>query len=328
MNLILSHESDIDGLGSIILGKLAFEQFDYELFPNPEALEIAFSKYLEQGVINKYDKIFITDLALYDPALTKVANSEFYQKVLIFDHHKKAIDEKLDRYVFSKIVESDEKGKKCGTLLFYEYLLQNNLIIPNKGLAEFVELVRLEDTWEWKKAKDKGNKAHDLAILFNSLGVEDFIDHITLKLLNTNSSFEFNDEEKNFIKNKKEEYEKNLEYLMSKAEYFIDEYENKFGIVFADYEYRNELAEYVKRINNPYNIEYLIIVAMNKGKFGQKSYRSINTKFDVNKIASFHGGGGHPNAASVNITEEQKSIALVLIKKEGLKYLANCSYKD
>ena len=65
---------------------------------------------------------------------------------------------------------------------------------------------------------------------------------------------------------------------------------------------------------------------MNKGEFGQKSYRSIDESFDVNEVAVMHGGGGHPGAASVNITEEQKAKALVLTKKEGLKYLADSKY--
>ena len=29
-NIIFSHESDIDGLGCIVLGKLAFQDIDYE----------------------------------------------------------------------------------------------------------------------------------------------------------------------------------------------------------------------------------------------------------------------------------------------------------
>ena len=36
--IIFSHESDIDGMGSIILGKLAFKDLDYILAPNPESL--------------------------------------------------------------------------------------------------------------------------------------------------------------------------------------------------------------------------------------------------------------------------------------------------
>ena len=83
-------------------------------------------------------------------------------------------------------------------------------------------------------------------------------------------------------------------------------------------------------INNTF-LKYLIIVALEKGSFGQKSYRSIEEGFDVGKIAEAHGGSGHPGAASVNITEKQKEYALILRRnsnRESLNYLANCNYEE
>lgn len=169
-------------------------------------------------------------------------------------------------------------------------------------------------------------KAHDLAILFNVVGIETYLSLMISKLISNDPQFEFAKEELLLIKNKKEEYIRTLEMIMSSAEYFLDKNNNKFGIVFADYEYRNELAEYIKKINNPEKIKYFISVSMNKGEFGQKSYRSIEENFDVNEVAMLHGGGGHKNAAAVNITEEQKEKVLVLTKKEGLRYLADSKY--
>ena len=70
---IFSHESDIDGIGCIILAKLAFKEPKFVLAPNVEKLELIFRDYLKSGQLEQYDKIFITDLALYDPSLTLVA---------------------------------------------------------------------------------------------------------------------------------------------------------------------------------------------------------------------------------------------------------------
>lgn len=324
--IIFSHESDIDGLGCAVLSKLAFENVECIFAPNVEKLESIFRKFIETHKLDKYDNIYVTDLALYDPSLTMVAESFLKDKVHIFDHHKRAIDDGMNRYSFTKIIEDDCNGKKCGTELFYEYLIQNNLIINTPAISEFVELTRLEDTWEWKGLGADGEQAHDLAILFNAIGLNNYISSMTSKLLNNPVFFELSEEEKVLIKNKKEEYSNLLKSIILSAEYFLDENNNKFGIVFADYEYRNELAEYIKQSGNPETIKYFIVVAMNKGEFGQKSYRSIDENFDVNKVAMLHGGGGHPKAASVNITKEQKSKALVLAKKEGLKYLADCKY--
>ncbi len=326
LNIIFSHESDIDGLGSIILGKLAFSKVEYVLVPNVETLELTFRNYLESNQLDKYAHIYITDLALYNPSLTMVAESSIRKKVQIFDHHKRAIEDGMNQYNFTKIVENDEIGKRCGTDLFYQYLVENNFIQTNKAIEEFVELTRLEDTWEWKNSSILGEKAHDLAILLNAIGKESYISKIYEKLVGHFESFEFDEDEIVLIKNKKDEYVQTLKSIISTSEYFLDEKGNKYGAVFADYEYRNELAEYMRQNNNPEAIQYYIIVAMNKGEFGQKSYRSIEEGFDVNEIAMMHGGGGHLGAASVNITEEQKMKALTLTKREALQYLADSNY--
>lgn len=244
----------------------------------------------------------------------------------MFDHHKRAIDDQMNRFSFTTIIEEDEHGKKCGTQLFYEYLIKENYLKETATIKEFVELTRLEDTWEWKKAGTIGKKAHDLAILFNELGIEKYISTMLSKLLDNPKAFEFSKEELSLIQEKKNEYNGLLKEIMTNAEYFLDENNNKFGAVFADYEYRNELAEYIQNNGNKENIKYFIVMAMNKGQFGQKSYRSIDKDFDVNEVAVLHGGGGHKGAASVNITEDQKAKVLTLSKKEGLKYLADSKF--
>ncbi len=83
-NLIFSHESDIDGLNAVILSKIAFDKVDYVLMPNVEELEKTFREYLESGKLEKYHKIYITDLALYNPSLEMVENSKLKEKVKVF----------------------------------------------------------------------------------------------------------------------------------------------------------------------------------------------------------------------------------------------------
>lgn len=325
--IIFSHESDIDGIGCIILAKLAFKELHYVLAPNVEKLELTFRDYLKSGKLEQYDKIFITDLALYDPSLTIVAESSLKDKVFVFDHHKRAIEDKMNRYSFTTILEEDNTGKRCGTNLFYEFLLKNNYIKSTKSIEQFVELTRLEDNWEWKNKGEFGITAHDLAILFNCVGINEYINKM-IELVTTNEDkFKLAIKDLDIINKKKEEYKKALTTILSSAEYFVDDAGNNFGIVYSNYEYRNELPEFIIRIGNPKAIKYLIVVAMDKGEFGQKSYRSVEEFFDVNEIAMKHGGGGHPGAACVNITKEQKEEASTLPRRDALEYLANSSYK-
>ena len=322
--LLYSHKSDIDGLGCVTLAKLAFKDFDYFLLPNVKELEELVRKHLESNYLANYNKIFITDLALNEPALSLLADSSFKDKTQILDHHQYAINENLNRYPFTFIEEVKYGKKRCATEIFYEYLVNNHYLTPSESLEHFTELTRLEDTWDWKKDKNIGIKAHDLAILFNSIGIEKYI-NTCLEKLNHNN-FSFTEEEKSIIQNKKDEYNKTLKEILAGTEYLIDKFGNKYGIVYANYEYRNELAEFIVKIGNPEKIKYLIIAALDKGEFGQKSYRSIDSACDVNKIASIYGGGGHLNAAAVNITKEQKEKALTLTRKEGLKYLAESKF--
>ena len=327
--VIFSHESDIDGLGSIILGKLAFDKIDYILCPNINVLQTKFNELIENKKIYNYDNIYVTDLTLYSPAADLVKNDAILSnKVLVFDHHKSAIDDGYNEYEFENIIVSDDNGKKrCGTDLFYDYLVSNKFITKTPIVDEFVELTRLEDTWGWKKNSNKGIMAHNLAILFNAIGIEQYI-NIMYRKLSHESIFSFTSGEQSIIETKKAEYVSLLMKIWNESELFEDESNNKYAALYADYELRNELSEYVKNLNID-NLKYLIIVALEKGEFGQKSYRSIEENFDVGTIAKSHGGSGHTGAAAVNITKEQRNHALLLKKtnnRDSLKYLVNSNY--
>ena len=104
--IIFSHENDIDGLGNIILGKMAFGEIEYVLASNVNILEAKFRDCLKKGLLHNYDRIFVTDLALYNPSLEMVSKDpELSKKVLVFDHHRSAINEGCGGYSFTKIVE-------------------------------------------------------------------------------------------------------------------------------------------------------------------------------------------------------------------------------
>ena len=50
--LIFSHENDIDGLGNIILGKIAFGEIKYILASNVNILEAKFRDCLKKGLLH------------------------------------------------------------------------------------------------------------------------------------------------------------------------------------------------------------------------------------------------------------------------------------
>ena len=149
--LLFTHKSDIDGMGNAVLAKLAFGEVNYVLCETFD-LQNEISKCYNDGSIYNYDSIFVTDLWLEEPTLSKIANDEkLKDKFFVFDHHKSALEGNFNKYSFTTIRISDDKGLCSGTSLFYEYLISKGLIDSNnQRISDFSELTRKYDTWEWK----------------------------------------------------------------------------------------------------------------------------------------------------------------------------------
>lgn len=324
--LLCSHKSDADGIGSVVLGKMAFNDFDYKLFEDPNDLEIKFRRMINSFELDKYDQIYITDLSLMEPSISMVNNSLLKNKLLVFDHHQRAIDLGLTKYPFTTIIEEDETGKRCGTELFYRFLIDNKLIPYKKSIETFVEYTREEDTWDWKNNGEEGKKAHMLSILFNYYGREEYANVMYDKILN-NDNFYYTEEEYNIINKKIDEYNRVLKEYTGEMVCLVDSFGDRYGVLFSDYQYRNEFPEYIINAGNPWNIKYVVIVALDKGEYGQKSYRRIDDNVDCNRIAMLHGGGGHVGSAAVSINESQNKKIKKMEKKKALDFIANSSYE-
>ena len=101
--LLFTHKSDIDGMGNVVLAKLSFSEVDYVLCETFN-LQNEVSKYYDNGSIYNYDKIFITDLWLEEPTLSKIANDkQLKDKFFVFDHHESALKGDFNKYPFTPI---------------------------------------------------------------------------------------------------------------------------------------------------------------------------------------------------------------------------------
>lgn len=310
--LLFTHKSDIDGMGNAVLAKLAFENVNYVLCETFD-LQNEISKFYEDGSIYNYDMIFITDLWLEEPTLTKIAKDKKLQgKFFVFDHHKSALEGGFNKYDFTTIRIFDEKGLCSGTSLFYEYLTEQGFLPKEENaIQEFSELTRKYDTWEWK-TKYSDEIPHELTLLFDSVGCDGYIKLMIEKLQEKSSNFEFNELEKMLIANKRQQVLEKLKNYASKVT-FREVMGLNAGIVFIDYEYRNDLAEYFREQN--FNIDFVMLIALD---YGTISYRNIkdNVNVNVRLIAEAMGGKGHDKAASSPIREEQKKdLIKVLIRK-------------
>lgn len=299
--LLFTHKSDIDGMGNAVLAKLSFDEVDYVLCETFN-LQNEVAKYYGSGSIYGYDKVFVTDLWLEEPMLSKVANDEkLKNKFFVFDHHKTALESNSNNYPFTTIRISDEHGLCSGTSLFYEYLVNNGLIDSNiHKIGEFSELTRRYDTWEWK-TKYNDETSHELSLLFDSAGCDGYIKLMFEKLSNpVDEKFQFSKLERMLIDNKINQIQEKLSNYAQKVNY-KEVLGLKAGIVFIDYEYRNDLAEYFKQEN--FDMDFAMLIALD---YGTISYRSVRDDVNVRLIAEAMGGKGHDKAASSPISESQK----------------------
>lgn len=306
--LLFTHKNDIDGMGNAILAQLAFSEVDYELCGTFD-LTSSVESYFEKDKIYQYDRIYVTDLCLEDPVLSKVAmDSKLEGKVLVFDHHKTFTDPKYTSHKFVTVKIEDEYGLCCGTSLFYKHLVSEGLIDKdNKCISEFVELTRQHDTWEWRNIYNN-EKSRELSILFDALGYDGYISLMTEKL-RKEDIFEFDSMERILIDNRKKQIALKCEYYKDKIIY-REILGMKAGIVFITYEYRNELAEYFRE--NKFDMDFTMMIALDPGVV---AYRSVREGKAVRPVAELFGGKGHDKAATNPITDEMVSKILEVLTK-------------
>ena len=308
--LLFSHKNDIDGMGSVVLSKLAFDSVDYVLCGTFNLTENVL-KYYNNGNIYDYDMIFVTDLCLEDPILSIIAaDDKLCGKILNLDHHKTYLNEKYTKYAFINVKVSNEFGLCCGTSLFYEYLVKKGVLDENNlAIKEFVELTRQHDTWEWKNIYNNEN-ARKLATLFDILGTSAYINSMVDKLVNYNNKFEFEEYEDNLINNRLNLVYDKLKFYSDKVIY-RDILGLKAGIVFITYEYRNELAEYFRE--NNFDMDFVMMIAMDPGVI---CYRSVRDGVNVRQVAEYFSGKGHDRAGSNPINDDVKNnLIKILVKK-------------
>ena len=282
---LISHIADIDGITPVILSKLVFGEIDYKLLEVGE-VEFFMEEALNSNLFDKYDKVFMTDLCVSENIAKRIDSLPLKEKFQVLDHHIACID--LNKYSFIKVIDEADGVKESGTSLYYKYLLDNHpiKILARESVSYMVSLVRLNDTWEWKKYNKP--EARYLTTILSYYGVDKYINNY-IDFLLANEKFYFTDTEKMLIdtdNNRMNEYieEKKKEVIFKEIKGY------KTGIVFAEL-YRSELgnilAEYYPEV------DLIIIINLSRSI----SYRCIKDNISVNDFALFFGGKGHQKAA-------------------------------
>ncbi|WP_050614533.1 DHH family phosphoesterase [Bacillus testis] len=291
MYTLLTH-TDLDGVGCGILAKLAFDQKVKVRYNSIASLNHEIEFFLENG--SKDTFLFITDLSPNTENEAKL--NEFYSKngnVQLIDHHKTALH--LNDYEWGYVLTEDDQGQLASaTSLFFHYLVDRGLLAATDAIAEFVEMVRQYDTWEWEK---NGNRqAHQLNSLFFLVSIDEF-EEMMIRRLQTSDHFDFDDFEKKLLRMEEEKIERYIR--RKKRELVQKEIEGRLaGVVFAE-SYHSELGN---ELGKEYEqLDYIAIVNIGGKKI---AFRTIHDYMDVSAVAGQFGGGGHEKASGCSLSAD------------------------
>lgn len=280
-------------MGGIILLKLIYKRVKYELC---EGFDVnnKFEFYYNNKLFDVYSKVYITDLHLNKKNLDIINNdNKLKHKLILFDHNESVTE--FNSYDFVNIIIKDKKSYCCSTSLLYEYLLNNNKIKRTNALDIFCEATRIFDTGIWNV--DKDDIARDLSLLFDAIGPDDYIEKMYNKL-KVERDFSFYNNELKLIDLKRKATDNEVVSYIKKIR-LKKIYGHKAGIIYISYEFRNEIAQYLRK-NKLYDIDFIVLVAVDNYSI---SIRNINPNVNVRLIAEKIGGKGHFGAAGCNIDE-------------------------
>jgi oligoribonuclease NrnB/cAMP/cGMP phosphodiesterase (DHH superfamily) len=309
MKIKLFTHTDLDGVGCAIVGKAAFSDIDIEYCDYGNVNEKVKEFILAQEYFN-YNFIYITDISVNEDVAELIENTGVTEIFQLLDHHPTALN--LTKYDWCKIEIEKDNEKTSGTRMFYDYLLDTSNDLQNSkyykwdrcyNLECFVENVRKYDTWLWKtKYNDDDPKMwNDLLYI---MGRDEFIESILYRI-GSYSCFDFCDFDLKLLAYRQKDIDKYIERknkdLIKKG--FKPNNESPLynvGFVFAE-NYISELGNKLAEMNT--DLDFIIIIINGK----TISYRGIKDSIDLGKdVASIFGGGGHPNAAGSQISEDLK----------------------
>jgi oligoribonuclease NrnB/cAMP/cGMP phosphodiesterase (DHH superfamily) len=293
-------DSDLDGTSSRVIAEFYIKSIAKEYMPllTPDRALAEFN----WKELTKYDVVIFTDIT--------PPNLEFYKNILspnrivyMFDHHQTARDAlgEQENYWFDKT--------KCATKIFYENLVVD-LPRKNRVIEKYVELVNTYDLYlmdheVWESAKDLSNSMYGYVNWKQVKYIKDtdrYDEFITAQLRKFYSAatFQFNDREQASIKRATVKERTALAEALKTLKVRQDGEGNKYGY----FECTAKLSYTAARVLRMKNeLKYLVGRSTWDKESLKISLRSQG-EFDVRRIAEKFGGGGHFNAAGIELNKE------------------------
>lgn len=307
--------NDLDGLGAAVLAKIAFNnQVDIE-HHDYISIDEAVKLFLDTE-IDKYEHMYIVDISI-NKENAKIIDFLYQDKVTLLDHHSTAMW--LNKYSWANVKETvityTKEGSKltCGTELFYMQLATTRLVHSHSGQRDFVECVRLYDTWDWTRGEKTSQKNMAKAIndLTHIYGLKRYTEKCYDKLIESNCySFRLDEIDKTLLDIEHDRIEREID-KKRKALKEVSILGYLAGVCFCE-NYISQIGNTLAQ-ENPH-LDFIILINLSSSSI---SYRGIHENFNIGEtVATVFGGGGHPMSCGSPINEELKSeIISILFKK-------------
>jgi uncharacterized protein len=289
----LKTHTDLDGVSCGILAKLAYGEGVRVRYHSVSSIHGQVERFLSKPP--KKTKLVITDLSVNEEVAEKL--DTYHRKggdVFLLDHHSSALH--FNEYAWGKVVvEYDNGHLTSAASLLYDYLIEQEHITKTNALDEFVELVRLYDTWEWERKKVTDAKR--LNDLLYSGSIDDFEEKMVERLQENKDHFFFDEFEKRYLDVEEGKIER---YIDRKKRETIQTTVGDYcvGIVYAE-NYHSELGNQLGK-DFPH-FDYIALVNVGSRRI---ALRTIHDNIDVSEIAQMFEGGGHQKAAGCLLTPE------------------------
>ena len=280
---LLLTDSDMDGLGSVVLSKA----FDIKYNEIKLSVPIKMNSEYMLKFVEDFDDITVTDLSFNENNMKKIIHKG--KHISVYDHHL------TSSYLNNPYKYRDciSDPSRCGTKIYFEEVVVNKLNKPiNYSVRLFVELVDVYDRWQqlsplWEDAC-KLNRIY----LYYKNYPWIFIERFAEKIKNDKFSFTEDDEEK--AKIIADEIEEATKFSDSMIKIYKDTENDKYGVTF----YRGFCSEVGNELLKKHDLSYVVLIdSLTHETVSMRSIGNLN-------CTKFKNIYGHKNAAGGKFTTD------------------------
>lgn len=308
--LLLTH-TDMDAAGAIIVIKDIFDNVDTKLCSNKTMDYDIRNTIMNNELMDEYDIVIACDISCSARTAEIIDKNRNISKFVLLDHHESA--KYLNNYKWARVQPEllsdsyrktdyylDHDGLSSGASLMFDYLDYNQFTKYCSRISFtklLIHMIACYDTWDWSTVFDNDERMNDLDMLCDLYGIEYFVKTMLQKISTHNGDI-FNEIDRTLISIEKEKianYVARSEYGFKTGSLCID---GKYYSIVTSYakDYMQAIFARMKELHPKCDLYFV--------HYGTGISIRTDTDLNVAQFAMNYGGGGHPGAGGIKISQE------------------------